>query len=110
VPLFLLATAVVLAPMAVWRYTPPHWTTGVLAMLAYMGLVPTLLAYGLWDRAVRHGNIVLVASFSYVTPLLSSFLSAAIWGVWPRPWFWLACVLTIAGAWVCSRSVHEGTA
>ena len=39
-------------------------------------MVPTFLAYLFWDRAVLRGNFILVASFGYLTPLLSTLVSA----------------------------------
>jgi drug/metabolite transporter (DMT)-like permease len=72
-----------------------------------MVLFPTLLAYIFWDRAMRKGHIVFVASFSYVTPLLSTIISCLYLEVDMGYWLWAGCGLVIAGAALCSRSLAD---
>jgi len=79
----------------------------VAAELAYMALFPGMLAYILWDIAVRKGEIILVASLSYLTPLLSTWVSALVLNIRPGVTIWLAAGLVIAGALVCRRSITE---
>jgi drug/metabolite transporter (DMT)-like permease len=108
VPLFIAVSGAALLVLR-WSVTEPPaaWSIGVIGEIIYMGLVPGLLAYLLWDRAVRRGHIIALASLSYFLPLLSTIISCAVLGVPMRPTLWVACGLLIAGAWLCSRSVTE---
>jgi len=108
VSFFLLATGIVLSiitlvvgvdPTSV-RLSP---STGWL--VAYMALVPSLAAYTLWDVAMRRGRIVLVASLSYATPLLSTAFSSIVLAVFPGRGLWIAASLVVLGAILCSRGV-----
>ena len=108
VPLFLLATGVVLAVMRLGFDEQPRWTPRCVMELGYMAVLPTLAAYVFWDIAMRKGNLILVASFSYLTPLFSTFISSLylrVGHVGLR--LWLACALIIAGAVICKLSVIE---
>jgi len=77
--------------------------------LLYMSIFPTFLAYFFWDRAMRKGNIILVASLSYFTPLLSIIISSLYLQVIIKPSLWIACGLVIAGAVVCKFSIIDKT-
>jgi drug/metabolite transporter (DMT)-like permease len=85
----------------------PQWNTQAILELAYMAIFPAMLAYALWDQAVRKGEIVLVASLSYLTPLLSTGISALFLGVQPGASVWAGAALVIAGALLCKTAVSE---
>ena len=72
-----------------------------------MTIFATVLAYVFWDYSMRRGNIVLVAAFSYFTPLLSTIVSWRYLATTPGVTLWIACVLVIAGAVICKYSVVE---
>jgi len=108
VPLFVLATGLVLAALRLAFPEESVWTPRAVAELVLIALFPTLLAYALWDVAVRRGNLTLVASLSYVTPLLSTAVSAVYLRVALGWNLWAACGLVVAGAFLCSRSVVKG--
>jgi drug/metabolite transporter (DMT)-like permease len=107
VPIFLLASGAVLGLMR--AITPEtsqwSWQTGV--ELAYMAAFPGMLAYVLWDLAVRKGEITLIASLSYLTPLLSTIISVIVLGAAAGPMLWTGAVLIIVGAVVCKRSILD---
>ena len=111
VPIFVLATGLVLAAMR-WVFPEESvWTARAVAELAFLAVFPTLLAYAMWDVAVRRGNLTLVASVSYLTPLLSTAVSAVYLDVAVGWNLWAACGLVVAGALLCSRSVvKDGSA
>jgi drug/metabolite transporter (DMT)-like permease len=67
-----------------------------------------LLSYAFWDAAMRHGNQVLAAAASFLTPILSSACIALVLGVSPGWRFWVAALLAVGGAAVCRISVGEG--
>jgi len=108
VPLFLAVSGLtLLAVRLVVSEPPPNWSGRAIAETAYMGVFVGLLSYVLWDRAVRRGHIIVLASLSYFIPLMSTLLSCAMLGVPMRSTLWVSCGLLIAGAWLCSRSVTE---
>lgn len=109
-PLFLLATGIVL--LVARLFFPEHsdWTGHVFWEAAYMVCFPTLLAYVFWDNAARRGDLSLVAALSYLTPLLSVMVSAVYLGVAIKPLQWLAGALVVAGAVLCKRSIRTSSA
>ena len=50
---------------------------------------------------------LLVAACSYLTPLLSCFVSCAYLKVWPGPRLWIACLLVVFGSILTWLSVSE---
>jgi drug/metabolite transporter (DMT)-like permease len=107
VPLFLLASGLLLGFFRLFVVETPHWTLASVATLAYMALFPGLLAYIFWDFAVRKGEIILVASLSYLTPLLSTVVSALVLNILPGAALWAAAALVIGGALLCQRSIND---
>jgi drug/metabolite transporter (DMT)-like permease len=107
VPLFLLASGAFLACIRIFYPETTTWTVQAGFQLAYMALFPGMLAYVFWDLAVRKGNIILLASLSYITPLLSTMISAVLLKTLPGPMVWLGSVLVIAGAVICKLSVSD---
>ena len=105
VPLFTLAAGLVLLAIRMGFEQPSDWDGRAFAELAFMAVFPVMLAYAFWDRAMRRGNVTLVAAASYFAPVISTVLSAIYlqvdlgWNVW------LACVLTVGGAAMAERSV-----
>ena len=108
-PLFLFATGVGLFVL--------HGVSGgalhlplqlrVLLQLAYLTIFPTMLAYLFWDRAMRRGRIVLVMSFSFLTPVLSTTISCLYLGVPLERNLLIASGMVVAGAVICNRSVRS---
>ncbi|MGB6369763.1 MAG: aromatic amino acid DMT transporter YddG [Atribacterota bacterium] len=109
VPLFLLITGLVLTTIRFMFPEESCWTARVVAELLYMSIFPTFLAYFFWDRAMRKGKIILVASLSYFTPLLSVIISSLYLQVVIKPTLWIACGLVIAGAVICKFSIIDKT-
>ena len=109
VPLFLLITGLVLTTIRFIFPEESSWTARVVAELLYMSIFPTFLAYFFWDRAMRKGKIILVASLSYFTPLLSVIISSLYLQVAVKANLWIACGLVIAGAVICKFSIVDMT-
>ena len=106
IPLFIAVNGVVL--FAVQFFLPARefeWTPRLVAEIGYMVIFPTLLAYTLWDIAVRRGHFVLLGALSYVTPILSLWIAAMRWGTVPQRGVWLGGALIVVGAIVCKLSV-----
>jgi drug/metabolite transporter (DMT)-like permease len=107
VPLFLLASGLVLGAMRLAYIENTGWTPSALIELAYMALFPAMLAYILWDLAVRKGNFILAASLSYLTPLLSTLFSSVVLNVTPGAGLWAGACLVVAGAVVSKLSLPD---
>lgn len=63
-----------------------------------LGLGPVGLAFFTWDYGVKHGNIKVLGTLSYATPLLSTLLLIAFGLAEPTQTVWLACSLIVSGA------------
>jgi drug/metabolite transporter (DMT)-like permease len=75
-----------------------------LAILA-LGLGPVGLAFFLWDRGVKLGDIQVLGAASYASPLLSTLVLVAT-GISPATWtVALACLLITAGAVLASKEM-----
>jgi len=109
VPLFLLVTGLILTVIRSIFPEESSWTPQVVAELIYMSVFPTFLAYTFWDKAMRKGNIILVASLSYFTPLFSIIISSLYLQVAIKANLWVACGLVIAGAAICKFSIIDKT-
>jgi len=109
VPLFLLVTGLILTTIRFIFPEESSWTARIVAELLYMSIFPTFLAYFFWDRAMRKGKIILVASLSYFTPLLSIIISSLYLQVAVKANLWIACGLVIVGAVICKFSIIDKT-
>jgi drug/metabolite transporter (DMT)-like permease len=107
VPLFLLSSGILLGVFRLVTPEATHWSLSAGLELVYMAILPGMLAYILWDIAVRKGEIILVASLSYLTPLLSTMFSTLILDVRPNITLWLGAGLVIGGAVLCKVSILE---
>jgi drug/metabolite transporter (DMT)-like permease len=82
------------------------WSAGALAEAALLGGI-TAWAYELWDRAMRRGNLVVVAVCSYFTPVLSTLVSCVYLRVAVSSRFWLGCLLLVAGSLLSWKSIDS---
>lgn len=82
----------------VWPDTMGQW----FAILA-MGLGPLGLAFYLWDEGMKHGDLLRLGLASYATPLLSTFVLAALGLGTLSPLIAVAALLVTAGAIVAGR-------
>lgn len=106
VPLFSLAAGLALLPLRPWFHEPSAWSARAIGELLFMALLPSLVAYSLWDRAVRRGNVTLVAALSYAIPVLSTMVSALYLHVSVGWNVWTAALLIVVGAVLCQRSIR----
>jgi len=106
-PLFILATGVCLLLLRMSVTEENVWTRRGVLEVAYLALGPTLAAYTCWDFAMRRGNLVLVASASYLTPVLSVWVSSWYLNVSVTPVQWLATGMVVLGAAACRTSIRQ---
>ncbi len=103
---FVLATGVIL--LAAGSFSTRHavWTARAMIEAGFLGTI-TAVAYGLWDLAMRRGNLTFVAACSYLTPLLSTLISCAYLQVVPSARLGLGSVLIVVGSIASWRSISE---
>lgn len=106
---FLTATAVVLLAGCPLVHEPREWTVRAMAEALYLGLA-TGTAYTLWDRAMRKGDVVLVAAASYFTPLFSTVISCVYLAVVPGASLWAGCAAIVLGSYVSWRCISNRAA
>jgi drug/metabolite transporter (DMT)-like permease len=82
----------------VWPANAQAWT----AVVA-LGLGPVGLAFYLWDAGMKHGNVQVLGTLAYATPLLSTLLMTSLGLSAASTTIWLAAVLITAGAALASR-------
>ncbi len=103
---FCLAAAVLSALCHLWleAWVTPASATEWLAILG-LGLGPLGLAFFLWDRGVKLGDIQVLGAASYAAPLLSTLILIAA-GVSSATWtIAAACMLITAGALLASKDM-----
>jgi drug/metabolite transporter (DMT)-like permease len=106
VDLFLPVTGVILLLIRLLASEDGAWNLRACAEALFLGFV-TWFAYRLWDIAMRKGDVVLVATCSYLTPFLSTVLSCLYLGVSPGFTLWLGCLLIISGSLLTWASVSD---
>ena len=104
---FIAATEVVLLAGRQLFTQTTTWNHRALVECVVLGSV-TALAYILWDKAMRRGDLLLVAACSYLTPLLSTAVSCAYLHVAVTPCLWIGCAVLVTGSFLSWRSVGLG--
>jgi drug/metabolite transporter (DMT)-like permease len=105
VPLFLLVSGLLFLPLRLITAEPAPQLWPVLPALVYISIFPGYIGYSLWDTAMQRGDLVLVTSLSYFTPLLSTMISFLVLQVPLTPQLGLAALLVTAGAALSRKGV-----
>jgi len=106
VALFLPATGLALLILRLFWPESSTWSGRALGEAIVLA-VGTVLGYGLWDLAMRKGNLSLVVACSYFTPLLSTFVSCLYLQVMPGWRLWLGCLALVGGSLLTWRSLSD---
>lgn len=102
---------VILLPVAAWPLMRQDWhslTSGAWLALALVIAGPTIAAYLLQAWALRHADSSMVASYTYVQPVLATFLGAIFFGETMHPIVIVAALVIFTGVWLASRPQERG--
>lgn len=103
----MLVGALMIAPMTVLEAARSHatiaWTPTTLAVVLYVALFPSLLAYYCWDRGVARVGAMLPVHFANLTPIFAALLSTLLLGEAPRLYHLIGLVAIVAGIHVANR-------
>ncbi|MCA1923588.1 EamA family transporter, partial [Buttiauxella noackiae] len=79
---------------------PIHFTLPSTLQLLFMG-VSTAVAYSAWNHGIQRGNMTLLATASYFTPVLSALIASLWLGLHPGWAFWQGVIMVVAGSLLC---------
>ncbi|RPJ32417.1 MAG: aromatic amino acid efflux DMT transporter YddG, partial [Planctomycetaceae bacterium] len=97
VELFIPATGLALLGLRFFSTESFAWSARVAGEAVVLG-VCTVLAYSLWDAAMRKGHLSLVVACSYFTPLLSTLVSCLYLKVTPGLGLWVGSLTLVIGS------------
>jgi drug/metabolite transporter (DMT)-like permease len=80
-----------------------HWTPWVPAILLYVAIGPSLIAYRCWGLGVSTVGPAVAAFFANLTPVFAAIMSAALLGEAPQWFHGVAFLLIVLGILVSSR-------
>lgn len=106
VALFLPATGLALLVLRLFSPETSVWTLRAAGEAVALAAF-TMLAYALWDAAMRKGNLLLVTACSYFTPLLSTLVSCVYLQVTPGWRLWVGCVVLVLGSLLTWVSISD---
>jgi drug/metabolite transporter (DMT)-like permease len=107
IPLFLLSTGILLLIIRCFITEQSTWNGVAVVELITIVIFPTIVAYVMWDSAMRRGNMILIVSLAYFSPLISTVLTGLYLGVDLTIGLWIACSLVIIGAWISKNSIKQ---
>lgn len=109
IPFFLLSTGLILMAIRIFLLDVgiPNWTLYVAAQFLYVVMFPSLLSYIFWDTGMRRGDHTLLASLSYLIPLLSTIFSSLYLQITIGLLLWVSSFLVITGAIICKISIID---
>jgi drug/metabolite transporter (DMT)-like permease len=80
-----------------------HWTPSALAVVVYVALFPSLLAYYCWDRGVARVGAVIPVHFANLTPIFAALLSTLVLGEPPQLYHLVGLAAIIGGIHFANR-------
>lgn len=79
------------------------WSAPALAVVLYVALFPSLLAYACWDRGVARVGAVIPVHFANLTPIFAALLSTLLLGEAPQLFHLVGLAAIVAGIRVANR-------
>jgi drug/metabolite transporter (DMT)-like permease len=80
-----------------------HWSSTLIAALAYVAIGPAIIAFRCWGAGVQQAGPAIGAFFVNLTPLFTALLSSLFLGETPQLYHALAFILIVGGIIVSSR-------
>jgi drug/metabolite transporter (DMT)-like permease len=80
-----------------------HWSPTVIAVMLYVALLPSIVAYTVWDHGVARVGAVVPVYFANLTPVFAGILSALVLGELPRTYHLAGLLLIVAGIHLAGR-------
>jgi drug/metabolite transporter (DMT)-like permease len=93
----------VLAEHAWGDYAPIVFNAQTLAIVAYIGVFPSLVAFFCWQTAVARTNPQLPIFFMNLTPIFTVLLSVLLLAEAPRPYHAVGLAMILAGIYLAQR-------
>ncbi len=87
----------VLSPAAI------HWSPTVIAVMLYVAVLPSIVAYSVWDHGVARVGAVVPVYFANLTPVFAGVLSVLVLGELPRMYHLVGLLLIVAGIHLAGR-------
>ena len=106
VELFIPATGLALLAMRLFSTESSAWSVQAAGEAVTLGIF-TMLAYALWDMAMRKGRLTLVVACSYFTPVLSTFVSCLYLKVTPGLGLWVGSLMLVTGSLMTWLSISD---
>lgn len=88
---------------AVIEPPPIQWTAWTVALVLYVAIGPSIIAFRCWGIGVAQAGPTVAAFFSNLSPLFAAVLSALLVGETPQLYHGLAFLLVLGGIVVSSR-------
>lgn len=83
-----------------------HFAPLPLMQVLFMG-ASTAIAYSAWNQGIQHGNLTLLATASYFTPVLSALLGALWLSLSPGFAFWQGVAMITLGSLICWHATRQ---
>ncbi len=103
----------ILTALALWlKYAfsdhtaPMTFTLVPLLEVLFVGL-STAIAYSAWNHGIQQGNLTLLATASYFTPVLSALMGSLWLGLTPPLAFWQGVAMITLGSLICWRATRS---
>ncbi|WP_058616611.1 DMT family transporter [Tepidimonas taiwanensis] len=83
--------------------TTIHWSWGLAAVLVFVAVGPSIIAYRCWGTGVQRAGPTVAGFFTNLTPLFAAVMSSTLLGETPQGFHAIAFALIVAGIVVSSR-------
>lgn len=95
---FLIASAMMFVPAALeWHYLPVHFTPEALGGIAYVAIIPSIIAYSLFNMAVREIGAPATSQVTSLQPLFGASLAVLLLGESLHSYHFAGMVLILIG-------------
>ncbi len=80
-----------------------HWSPTVVAVMLYVAVLPSIVAYAVWDHGVARVGAVVPVYFANLTPVFAGILSALVLGEAPHAYHLVGLLLIVVGIHLAGR-------